>query len=77
MHLPPWRRSLPRIKFILTHNIMETLTGIRELDLAITIVFILFLYFVSKKACKILDKMDKDWERKHNLDYSEDPEKET
>ena len=55
---------------------METLTGIRELDLAITTVFILFLYFASKKACKILDKMDEEWERKHNLDYSDEPEKE-
>lgn len=55
---------------------METLTGIRELDLAIMAAFLLLLYFAAKKACKILDKMDEEWERKHNLDYSDEPEKE-
>jgi len=56
---------------------METLTGIKALDIAIMAAFLLILYFAATKMCKILDKMDKDWERKHNLNYFEDPEKGT
>lgn len=56
---------------------METLTGIKELDIAIAAIFLLILYFAAKKACKILDRMDREWEKKHNLDYSDDHEKGT
>lgn len=54
---------------------METLIGIKGMDIAITALFLLALYFIAKKVCKILDRIEDKWEREHNLDYRDEKDR--